>query len=165
MGFKTEHVFYAQASLTSILSKPYNKAFKDSKPDDVNVDVLAVLSAFGKELLNLPPGLKLSNTMVKPNTLGAHIRAQPTTKIEDLASGDRLWHGDVCGVDVREPAKDRHIFKYTKGEFHAGQQTSFHSTYETYLRGHSPFKGYSADAEQPEQQPAEEHAPVALLDP
>ncbi|SPJ80192.1 uncharacterized protein FTOL_08584 [Fusarium torulosum] len=144
----TEDVFYAQASLTSILSKPYNKAFKDSKPDDVNVDVLAVFSAFGKELLNLPPGLNLSNTMVKPNTLCAHIRAQPTTKIEVWASGDRLWHGD-----------------YTKGEFHAGQQTSFHSTYETYLRGHSPFKGYSADAEQPEQQPAEEHAPVALFDP
>lgn len=115
IGFKTEDVFYAQASLTSILSKPYNKAFEDSKPDDVNVGVLAVLPTFGEELLNLPPGLKLSKTMVKPNTLGAHIRAQPTTKIEVWASGDRLWHGDVCGVDVREPAKNRHIFQVHQG--------------------------------------------------
>ena len=143
-----ETAFYAEANLAELLDLPENAEAKATGQDAIDIDMLAQASAqtTDDKPYKLPELPDMSKDMITPNTIGARVRTMPTSKIEIWASGDRLWHGQACGIDVTLV----HLavsFCYTEQDFIKGTQDRKPPIYEGTLCGSLDFKNYTADAQ------------------
>lgn len=153
----SEQVFFAQADIAELLKKEYNAAAQaESKPDapaGIDLFALAEASSMKSIEIDLPSapesgtGKMPKLTIVSPNTIGARIRLKPTDRVEIWATGNNVYSGTVCGLDI-ELQNLTAFFRYTQGAFKDGTQNRHPNVHEAYLRGKVEFKGYvSAEAQ------------------
>lgn len=152
-----EEVFLAEAALNEILARPYNAPVKLEGLNTIGLDTLASSTSMSAQQIELQEGMP---RIIKPNSVGARVRLDPSKVVEVWATGDEIWKGHICGVEV-QLQKLKAFFRYTQGEYEGQKRVD--PTYEGYLRGRLNFKGLTTAEAQISIGPSRNATFMALL--